>query len=63
MTHDERTLPRFAFARVEIGEPVPGIVLVPDRLAIGRAIEDLVLVTEALDPEEMARRVVVRLPL
>lgn len=63
LTHDERTMPRFAYARIDAGRPVPGVVLAPDRLAIGSALEDLLLLIEALEPEEMAQRVVVRLPL
>lgn len=63
LTHDERTMPRFAYARVDAGEALPGVVLVPDRLAIGRAVEDLALVIELMSPDEVMQRVVVRLPL
>lgn len=63
LTHDERTMPRFVYARVDAGRPTSGVVLVPDRLAIGRAVADLWLLIQALEPGEMSRRVVVRLPL
>jgi hypothetical protein len=41
---------------------MPGVVEVPHRLPIGQAIEDLVLLTALLEPDEIRDRVF-RLPL
>ena len=62
LTHDTRTMKGFAYARVEAGAPMPGVVEVPDLMPIGEAIRDLILVVELLEPEEIRDRVL-RLPL
>ena len=46
LTHDVSTIPQHAYDRVRAGEPMPGVVLVPWDMAIGRAIEDILLVCE-----------------
>ena len=45
LTHDRATLPNFAFGRVVAGEAMPGVFVINDRMPVGRAIEELVLVT------------------
>ncbi|HUE96808.1 MAG TPA: DUF5615 family PIN-like protein [Longimicrobiaceae bacterium] len=62
LTHDTRTMKGFAYARVEVGAPMPGVVEVPDLMPISEAIRDLILVAELLEPEEIRDRVL-RLPL
>jgi hypothetical protein len=52
----------FAYARVEVSAPMPGVVEVPDLMPIGEAIQDLTLIVELLEPEEIRDRVL-RLPL
>lgn len=46
LTHDFRTVPHYAFERVRRGLPMPGVVLVPQSLAPGRAISDIQLLDE-----------------
>jgi hypothetical protein len=41
VSHDRRTVPRYASQRVEAGLPMPGVFIVPQALSIGQAIEDL----------------------
>jgi predicted nuclease of predicted toxin-antitoxin system len=43
LTHDRATVPAFAYQRVQAGEPMPGVMVVDDRGAIGSAVEDLLL--------------------
>lgn len=62
LTHDIRTMKDFAYARVEAGERMPGVLEIPDLLPIGRAIEELLLVVELVEPEEIRDRAL-RLPL
>ena len=38
LTHDRRTIPFFAYARVAAGQPMPGIFLVADDMPIGQAM-------------------------
>jgi hypothetical protein len=62
VTHDLRTVPKFAYQRVKEGLPMPGVIAVPDDVPIGRAIEDLGIVTECASPSEV-RSLVIYLPL
>lgn len=62
LTHDIRTMKGFAFARIEAGLPMPGVVEVPDLMPIGRAIEELEMVVKLIAAEEFRDRVI-RLPL
>jgi predicted nuclease of predicted toxin-antitoxin system len=52
LTHDRRTIPPFAYSRVAAGQPMPGVFLVDGDLAIGRAIEELLLAVHCLSAEE-----------
>jgi Domain of unknown function (DUF5615) len=44
VTHDRATLPRFAYERVVAGESMPGVFVINDRLPVGQAIEEILLV-------------------
>ena len=52
LTHDAETMTAYAFARLRQGLPMPGVLLIPALLPIGRAIEDLVLIVESSQPAE-----------
>lgn len=41
LTHDHQTMPRFAYDRLRAGRPLPGVIVVQDRAALGRAVDDL----------------------
>jgi hypothetical protein len=43
LTHDVRTITRFAYDRVRAGQPMPGILEVPRWLPTGQAIEEIAL--------------------
>lgn len=62
LTHDERTMPGFAYGRVAAEEAMPGMVVVPDQMPIGAVIEDLLLLIQIATPDELQDRVI-RLPL
>jgi hypothetical protein len=52
LTHDAATMPGFALSRVPAHQPMAGVFVVPATLAIGDAIDELVLIAEAsLDGE------------
>ena len=40
LTHDRKTIPPFAYARVAAGLPMPGVFLVSDDMPIGQAIDE-----------------------
>jgi hypothetical protein len=43
VTHDLKTVPRYAYARVAAGEPMPGIIAVPDDLLSVRPLSICIL--------------------
>jgi hypothetical protein len=52
LTHDSSTLIARAFARVQRGERMPGVIVVLQSLGVGAAIDDLVLVAECSSSED-----------
>ena len=52
LTHDRETMPRFAYDRVRVGQPMPGVFLVSDLMPVGHAIDEILLAVECLLPEE-----------
>lgn len=57
LTHDVRTIPAFAYERLQAGEPMPGVIVVPDRMAIGVAIDELILLLEAGEERDLTFQV------
>jgi Domain of unknown function (DUF5615) len=57
LTHDVNTIPGFAYDRVRAGLEMPGVFLVDSHMAIGKAIDQLVVVIECSTPEEWKDRV------
>src|SRR5574341_325698 len=57
VTHALKTVPRHAYARVAAGEPMPGIIAVPDDLPIGQAIEQLHIVVECAEDNDLENQV------
>jgi predicted nuclease of predicted toxin-antitoxin system len=57
LTHDVQTLAGFAHARTAAGEPMPGVVEVPDYVPTRQAIDDLELLAVASRPGEWAGQV------
>lgn len=58
VTHDARTIPGYAYERVTAGLPLPGVFVVPSRLPVGRAVDELVIVTTCSDEREWDYRVI-----
>jgi Domain of unknown function (DUF5615) len=52
ITHDHRTMRPCAEERLKAGQSMAGLILVPQTAALGRVIDDLVLVAEATTAEE-----------
>jgi hypothetical protein len=52
LTHDVSTMGHFAFERVVIGKPMPGVFEVNADLPVGVAIEELILIATASEPGE-----------
>jgi hypothetical protein len=52
LTHDVNTIPGFAFDRVRAALGMPGVFLVDAHLAIGKAIDELVIVITCSSQED-----------
>jgi Domain of unknown function (DUF5615) len=52
LTHDISTVSRFAYVRVDTGEPMPGVFEIPRSLTASAAIEDLMLIAQCSQPDE-----------
>ncbi len=52
LTHDRRTVPQCAHARVAGGAPMPGVFLVNDGMGVGQAIDELLIAAHCLSPDE-----------
>ena len=59
---DERTMIGFAYARVEAGLPMPGLIIAGQELGIGLIVRDLLYLIECSETEEWEGRVI-HLPL
>jgi predicted nuclease of predicted toxin-antitoxin system len=46
VTHDINTVTKYANERLKRGMPMPGVIIVPEQLEIGRAIDDLEIFVE-----------------
>ena len=62
MTHDRTTMPDFAYARSLSGQPMAGVFVVPDRMAVRQVIEELLLM-EACSEQAEWSGLVAYLPL
>jgi hypothetical protein len=52
LTHDARTMPNFAYARIEAGKLVRGIFVIDDHAPIRLVLDNLYTIIGASDPEE-----------
>ena len=57
LTHDIRTMSRYAFARVEQGLPMPGVFQVAQSASINQIIEDIILLVLCSEEGEWANQV------
>lgn len=62
VTHDVDTLLKFAYERIVGGQLMPGVIAVPQNLAIGQAIDDLTTAIECSDASDLENSVL-HLPL
>lgn len=46
LTHDLRTIPRYGFERVRVGQPMPGVFAVPRRRPLAEMLDEILLLAE-----------------
>lgn len=52
LTHDAKTIPKHAYERIGNQLFIPGIFILNDEMAIGQAIEELIITIETTEAEE-----------
>ena len=57
VTHDVNTMTRFSNERLKQSLPMPGIIIVPEELDIGRAIDDLEVIIECSTSEDLENQI------
>jgi hypothetical protein len=58
LSHDVSTVPPAAYQRVGDGRPMPGVLIVPDRMPIGQAIDEILFLSVDVEPGEWNDQVV-----
>lgn len=53
VTHDVNTVTKYAYERLQSNEKMAGVIIIPEDLAIGKAIEDLILMIECCEAKEL----------
>ncbi len=56
VSHDLKTMPRH-FGQFVLGASSPGVILIPQRMPIAEAVENLILIWAATEPGEWIDRV------
>jgi len=62
LTHDQKTIPRYAFERLEASQTFAGVIVVSDTLSISTVIDDILLIVECSSASEWINQLQ-RLPL
>ena len=57
LTHDKNTMTKYAYARLRAGQLLPGMLVVPWNMPIGRAIENILIALGASLADEWAGQV------
>ena len=57
LTHDVKTIPKYAYARIRAGLAMPGVIEIPQDAPIGEAIAELVIYLGAGIPDDFVNQV------
>lgn len=57
LTHDRRTMPRYAYQRMANRKSIAGIIVMKSTIPVGQAIEDILLIEAISAPEEWVNMV------
>lgn len=58
LTHDVATITKYAYDRINQGEPMPGVIEVIETAAIGQIIDDLELLILCSQPNEYENQII-----
>jgi hypothetical protein len=57
LSHDVSSVPPAAYERVENGMEMPGVFIVPDRMPIGQAIDEILFLSSEVEADEWKNQV------
>lgn len=57
LTHDVSTMTRHALNRFRANLAMPGIIAIPQGIAIGSVLDDLLLIATCSDPQDLSGRI------
>ncbi len=57
LTHDQRTMPAFAYQRMATGEAIAGMIVMKHTIGAGKAIEDILLITACSTMDEWVNQI------
>ena len=57
LTHDVSTMIAHAYSRLDVGLPIAGLLVVPQWLPVGLAIDEIALIVECSEQSEWQNRV------
>jgi hypothetical protein len=52
LSHDVSSVPPAAYQRIADGKSMPGVFIVPDRMPIGQAIDEILFLSLDVEPDE-----------
>jgi predicted nuclease of predicted toxin-antitoxin system len=58
LTHDRDTMPNFVYDRLNVGEPMPGVFLVSNRMSKGQAVDELFWAVHCLSSDDCKDQVI-----
>jgi hypothetical protein len=58
LTNDTNTMIGYAKKRIENGQPMPGLIVLPPHHSLGPTIEQVRLIAEVCSPDELRGRIV-----
>jgi len=50
-------MPKYLYERLRAGQPMPGVIVIPEDFAVRKGIEELATLIECCEPEEMDNQV------
>jgi hypothetical protein len=57
LTHDAKTIPKYAYEKINADLPIPGIFVIATLAPIGKVIEELAIIVAASDASEWQDKV------
>src|SRR5438874_850708 len=52
LSHDVSTVPPAAYQRMSDGKPMPGVFILPDKMPVGQAIDEILFLSLYVEPGE-----------